>query len=402
MPDHNAAENMLGYLYQVKYALVLLLDTNLPNAQISIEKFDDIAFSEDGFSMPLEMIQLKHHMSVRNKGSLTDTSADLWRTLKAWIDNINNDSTLLDNTFFSIITTAKAPKSSIAADLKNRAKNENMPNVDSIYDRLKHICNTSISSSNDGYYQAFLNTKESVIKKLLGRIVVIDSAPNILDCDNEIRKQVRYSSLPKYEDKVIERIEGFWYQSVIRALCSKESEPKYMTQNQIRAKIVSISQEYADDNLPTDINFDEIDSLVEKSTADMIFCEQLRLIGHNSRRVRVALRDYYCAFSQRSNWLRDGLVYINDLDDYERKLKNEWERCFADMEAELGDQAEEDDKKREGRKLLRTVEDKDFWIQNKSSESFITRGSYHMLANRLEVGWHIDFFERLKHLLSEE
>lgn len=30
------------------------------------------------------------------------------------------------------------------------------------------------------------------------------------------------------------------------------------------------------------------------------------------------------------------------------------------------------------------------------------RGSYHILASRLRIGWHIDFEERLKYLLNLE
>lgn len=28
------------------------------------------------------------------------------------------------------------------------------------------------------------------------------------------------------------------------------------------------------------------------------------------------------------------------------------------------------------------------------------RGSYHILANQLKIGWHVDFFDRLKQLLN--
>ena len=42
MESHNAAAQMLGYLYQVRYALNLLLESNDPSYQISLEKFDDI------------------------------------------------------------------------------------------------------------------------------------------------------------------------------------------------------------------------------------------------------------------------------------------------------------------------------------------------------------------------
>ena len=48
MPNHQASEQMLGYLYQVRYALALLLENDNSDFQISIEKFDDVAFSKDG------------------------------------------------------------------------------------------------------------------------------------------------------------------------------------------------------------------------------------------------------------------------------------------------------------------------------------------------------------------
>lgn len=39
MPNHQASEQMLGYLYQVRYALALLLENDNSDCQISIEKF---------------------------------------------------------------------------------------------------------------------------------------------------------------------------------------------------------------------------------------------------------------------------------------------------------------------------------------------------------------------------
>ena len=59
MSNHQATEQMLGYLYQIRYALALLLKNDNPDYQISIEKFDDVAFDKDG--QPVQLIQLKHH-----------------------------------------------------------------------------------------------------------------------------------------------------------------------------------------------------------------------------------------------------------------------------------------------------------------------------------------------------
>ena len=56
MPNHQASEQMLGYLYQVRYALALLLENDNSDCQISIEKFDDVAFSK--VDIPIQLIQL--------------------------------------------------------------------------------------------------------------------------------------------------------------------------------------------------------------------------------------------------------------------------------------------------------------------------------------------------------
>ena len=53
MVSHNAAGQMLGYLYQVRYALNLLMSSDDPSYQISIEKFDDIAFDKEGTPVQL-------------------------------------------------------------------------------------------------------------------------------------------------------------------------------------------------------------------------------------------------------------------------------------------------------------------------------------------------------------
>ena len=65
MPNHQASEQMLGYLYQVRYALALLLENDNSDCQISIEKFDDVAFSKD--DIPIQLIQLKHHIQHQRR-----------------------------------------------------------------------------------------------------------------------------------------------------------------------------------------------------------------------------------------------------------------------------------------------------------------------------------------------
>jgi hypothetical protein len=64
------AAPLSGYLYQCRYALLAALrqQTLTPGLQISIECFDDIAFSEDG--SPVEMLQAKHSLTPKTMSDM--------------------------------------------------------------------------------------------------------------------------------------------------------------------------------------------------------------------------------------------------------------------------------------------------------------------------------------------
>lgn len=392
MSNHQASEQMLGYLYQVRYALALLLENENADFQISIERFDDIAFSKDG--LPKELIQLKHH--VRQHGDLTDGSTDLWRTLKVWIDMISNAPNILSGTEFFVITTAVAPDNTATSYLKNDANR----NIESAYEKLKKVCISSKNKDHKKYYEAFLNTDETTIKCLLNQICVVDGASNIIEVEKIFRKQIRYTCIPKHEDQICERLEGWWYRKAIEALCS--DTPIFVTQSQVRSFIVSVCQEYSEENLPIDI-FD-IETLQEGDLSDdeKVFFEQLKLISLGRHRMQTALRDYYRAFKQRANWVRNDLLYVDELEKYEQRLIDEWEHVFAAMEDDLAEYngATEEEKVKAGRDLFSDIEKKDIRIRPKCQEAFVMRGSFHILANQLRVGWHVDFYERLKKLLN--
>lgn len=397
MSNHQASEQMIGYLYQVRYALALLLDDDNSNSQISIEKFDDVALI-DG-NVPKELVQLKHH--VNKAGNLTDKSTDLWRTLKVWLDLVSESPDLIAETNFLIITTASAPDNTVAASLKKDSGIKRTPDmVDALYQTLKDVCTESESQSNRRFYEAFLSADENLAKCLINKIYVLDNANNIIDVEKRIRKQVRISCTRKYENKVMERLEGWWYRQVIEGLYS--DTPIFISQDQVINYVVSTSQEYANDNLPIDIFDLGYTQADEMSADDKTFYQQLKLICLGNHHLKVAVNDYYRAFNQRASWVRNNLLYIDELDKYERWLIDEWEREFAIMADALEENPNlaEDEKVKAGKQLLTKMEEKDIRIREKCQAPFVMRGSYHILADQRKVGWHIDFEERLKQLLG--
>ena len=72
--------------------------------------------------------------------------------------------------------------------------------------------------------------------------------------------------------------------------------------------------------------------------------------------------------------------YVNELEQYEQRLIDEWEHAFAAMEETLSETgiATEDEKAKEGRQLFSDIEKRDIRIRPKCQEAFIMRGSYHL------------------------
>ena len=79
----SAASAALGYLYQVRSALLWTLRRMKTDADfaVGVETLDDVAFETTG-GEPRELLQTKHHR--RTQGSLTDGSVELWKTLRVW------------------------------------------------------------------------------------------------------------------------------------------------------------------------------------------------------------------------------------------------------------------------------------------------------------------------------
>jgi hypothetical protein len=393
MTDFSANASTLGYFYQSRYALFLLLNADI-EAEISIEHFDDIAFEQDG--SPIQLLQTKHH--VENTGSLTNASTDLWKTLRVWSSAISANQ-LLATTILTLITTGRAPDETAASKL--RPSNRPGRDVPSALKILKKTAQESESKTNKPAYDAFLSLSESQQYAMLNCVQILDSSSNIIDTRDLILKQLRVCTRPQFLELVYERTEGWWFNKVIQHLLDKNLAP--ISYNELLTKINDIQEEYFNDNLPIEflnaIAPDE-DAL---SKEQRIFIQQLRLIMVSEPRIRKAINDYYRAFSQRSKWMREDLLGIGELEKYEEKLIDEWERLHLIMKENLATETDDSKLRNEGRKLFNLIETKkEIPIRPRCTEPYVMRGSYHILANKLKIGWHVHFIDRLNELLSED
>lgn len=391
--DHpfSAASSATGYLYQCRYALLEALRRMRQEMdfQICIETLDDVVFEQQGAAP--ELLQTKHH--VNRAADLTDASVDLWKTLRIWCEGITSGSLRLGSRFV-LVTTASAGTNSAAEMLRPGQSR----NVSRALDRLRSTATTSTNQTNGPAYTAFRALDVVKQEALLQGVRVIDSAASIESLDSNIREEVFHAVHHRFLDAFLIRLEGWWFRRVIKHLAFERNTP--ILSAELLDEMNNLRESLREDNLPID---DTIEQMEVDATGyqERIFVHQLRLIQISNGRIIRAVRDYYRAFSQRSLWIREELVGVGDLERYENRLKDAWQSRFLIMRDELGESAAEEEMRHLACQLYKWVETAELpRIRPLCQSGFVARGSFHILADDLKVGWHPEFEARLRDLLE--
>lgn len=389
--DFSAEAPLSGYLYQCNYALLDAVKRLRKDVEysVSIETLDDIVFetSRDEY----ELLQTKHHVS--HSANLTDASPDLWKTLRIWIEQYNSGILPTRATLY-LITTSLAPDRSAANCLKAGQGRD----IQGALTRLNSTASSSTSIENKKAYEVYRSLNEEDKNSLFNSVVVIDASPSLIQLDGALRDELFHAVETKYLDSFITRLMGWWYRRIFPHLSNKNIKP--ILGLEILDEIGNLREQFKEENLPID---DDIMHVVVDETVyqSYVFVQQLRLIEISSRRIFFAIRDYYRAYTHRLRSIREDLVLLGDLDRYEQRLIEEWEIHFERMRDELGDETTEEEKKKAAHELYRWIEEGDLTkIRTMVDEPCISRGSYHMLADDLKVGWHLEFADRLRELLG--
>lgn len=394
MTQFSAAPQAIGYLYQTRYALHLILSSP-DELELTIEGLDDVVFEENG--VPQELLQLKHHVTP---ASLTDSSSELWKTIRIWSANLRDSRISLPDATLSLVTTAIAPDDSIAALL--RPGNDRQPRLAA--KRLLDVANTSTNSSLQLAFQAYTELSPSQQEMLVSSIQILDASPNISDTADKIKKRLKFAVRKEHLDSLFERLEGWWYSKMVRHLSKKSIEPT--TGYEVHDKIREIAEQFAPDALPIDYLELEPPVAPDPDSDNRQFVLQLKAILVNNRRIQKAILDYYRAFEQRSRWAREELLIGDELEQYERKLVDEWERyCLAlqdDLQLDV-EVATEEDCRKFGMDVYKWIDQvARIPIRPRVTEEYVMRGSYHILADRKPptVWWHPQFVKRLEQILA--
>ena len=388
--DFSATDAALGYLYQVRLALLLSLQRLAKDEVFAayIETLDDVVFENNG-SAP-ELLQLKHR--CERSANLTDASSDLWKSFRIWMEG-RASGTIPPDAKLYLITTSSVGLASAASYLMLEERNETEALL-----RLRATASTSISETNKPAYSLFRALSSNEQEDLAKSVFILPRAPNIAGVGEALRKEARLVVKRIHLDSFLLRLEGWWYRRTIKHLTEPNTDP--ILSNEIESVFDDLREQFKHDTLPVDQDILETEVDFE-AYEGMVFVKQIKLIGIRKQRILAAIRDYYRAFEQRSRWVREDLIFVGELSSYEQLLREEWELEFYRVADELGESAAEEAKKVAAQQVYGWIEKSCFPIRQVHNPC-ITRGSFHMLSDTLKVGWHPEFMQRLQQVLEPQ
>jgi hypothetical protein len=388
--SHTAAPAALGYLYQCRWPLLALLrdSADRPDCQITLELHDDVAWDYDG--TPTELLQVKHHIkSVRGLG---DKDADWWRTIQAWMDA--HDPGDAAGPKLAMVTTQLAPEGSAAAALRPPARD-----VVLALQRLEAAARGSQAEATRAAREGFLALSPAARAVFVARMYILDAAPGFDDLDTDVRKELRHALPPtEHQGTFMDLLWAWWHAKVIDMLQGKRRGVSYLD---VSGYLDDLKGQFSSpDMLPTTVPEDEFDQATVGDYLDRPFVHQLRWVGVVNRAIQSAIIDYYRAYAQSARWVEDDLIGTDELDKFERRLKDEWEREFDFMLAGLPASAGDHIKREAGLRLLHErMNQAQVRLRARYDEPFFSRGIHHGLADDGRAGWHPEFEKRLEEML---
>lgn len=388
---YNASASMLGYLYQVRVALLWALQqAKVGEFTVSLETLDDVTFEANG--IPISVLQTKH--SIVKKANLTDTSADLWKTLRVWLVG-NASGEVPTETSLFLITTSSITEGTAAQALCAQAP---VRNVQDACSRLRQAASTSSNDALKDVFAAFLALSQLDQEKLINRVVVVPDEGNASEILAKIEQELHWMTL-HHQKTALEHLEGWWFKRVVHELVNDGCG---ISRTELEAQISNIQESLKPDSLPIDDAIEKLlvalDQLPEFSGRN--FYRQVELVGAGKNRILNAINSYQQAFAQRSQWTRDELLFDTDISKYESTLRTEWSLKRDQIFDELGDSPADDAMEKAGREVLKWAEDVVLPIRPNVAAHWVCRGSLHMLADELKIGWHPNFEDRLSEILA--
>jgi hypothetical protein len=360
---------------------------------VKLENLDDV---EVGNLNKVELHQTKFHNS--KAANLTDAGVDIWKTIRVWSEMTVSQKIDLDNVLLVLVTTSEtSPNSALYELTENKTGKKS---IQDIVNRLNEVTQISKSGKNpdtkssglQSSFDAYNELTDEQKNKLIKSIYIRDNALSFDDLKRQVQSELQFTFLENQIETAFKDLEGWWYEQCIQHLQGNKNE---ISLNDTKAYISYLNDKNKSDNLPIDNNIRSAEVL-ETDYVEMCFVKQLQEIGIGEHTMKQSKRDYYRASEQRSKWVREHLIPIEEEYDYEFRLRDDWRDKFSFLQDDIQNDSDEivKEKCRQFYKSHYVENYPNIFIRPRVIEIFLVKGSCQMLADKQGIAWHPKYLKQ--------
>jgi hypothetical protein len=383
----------LGYVHQFRYALLTgLRKYDQPEQSICVEQLDDVSVHE-GNAADSEIVELHQIKLHKNRdGNLGDSSPDIWKSLRVWSKAISEGKADPSKCKLYLITT------SVATDLNAiRMLREHGRDSDAARQQIEQSGQRSENETISSCWNYVKQLSDAQRTLMFESITLLDGSLSATDTATEIEKCLWF--VPQaHRTRIAETLIGWWETLLCRHLCS--TDLALIPVLSIQQKIQDIVSQIRSESLPDDLLIEDVPERETQADDDRVFVKQLSLVGISFCRIRTAQEDRYRAYAQRSRWAREDLLGIDEEVRFETRLTSCWRERFDVMCEGVPEDADHETAAGHGANLYGWVSteasaQQQLWFRRDFPADYMVKGSFHILADRLRVGWHPKYREML-------
>jgi hypothetical protein len=388
--DFSADTSILGFKYQLRYALLLLFQaqrTSGLDVSIDIERIDDIDVRSD--DRVTKLVQTKNTSTV-----LTNSSAPFWKTIRIWSEAIRRGKvTLSDIQTFELVATSTGPTDDTAIVRRLQHGDATQKQIALTEMRILAAANRTQATLGAAYL-AFFSLLPDQQAALVEKITVTTEAPSFDELDELITRQIVHG--PPDKRVAFSKVLFAHWDHLVECYLRSKSQTA-IGWDVLQTLLHEISLQFEEDNLPTDFVGMLQEALPELSNDQRIFIQQLIEINANTSEKLRAQRTFLKASNLLAFWQRNLLVRPDEVTSHASRLIEE---CNIQHGVVIGNPLFASlTRKQIGLQVylwaLNTAPHLEACrIRRKCIDLDVIRGSFHALADRRKLGWHPDWSTR--------
>ena len=385
----SASGQALGYLFQFERALFWLSDPNIE--YVSVETDDDVVANlKDGKS--IEVIYEQDKSVLGSSNPFSNSNINLWKTIAIWLEIQKTNP--IGKARFVLATNKRVNKNCImyklhVANLTSGYKTDSVL-LGVFYNDLFDAGAKMKGSSKIIYDYIIISFPKDQITSLLSQIVV--SVDRFSDKKDEfkdsIKNNLRIGSNIAFND-IYNKLLGYLVSSAID-MWTMSKDATFYSKKLLNLKDVYIKESLERPFIESAIAFLPILDAEREDSKTKKFIEQLKAISVLEEDYIEAIDDYLLATKQRDKWAENNSVpTIDDLNSLEYELTKAWRRKFSNNIIKKKAAPELTDEDIGNLIYSETIDNKTFFLAGYPiTQSYTINGSYHMLSNKCDIGWH--------------